>query len=163
MFLFLRRSRYPWHKEFEMAVSGDSLSVLVVDEDPEILSFFARILDINGMRALLARTHDEAVGIAKRSYVPIDLVLTDVLLKPDAGTLDLSSGPALVERLRELRPELRAMYMSASLDSEMIRIELMDRLFETMAKSSDDRGLLELIRNAATALKVQRAGSTARQ
>jgi DNA-binding NtrC family response regulator len=146
-------------KEIEMVVDADSISVLVVDEDPEILSFFARILDINGMRALLARTHDEAVGIAKRGYVPIDLVLTDVLLKSDAGTPNPGSGAALVERLRELRPELRAMYMSANLDSEIIRIELMDRLFETMSKSSDGRGLLEMIRSAATAPKVQRVGS----
>jgi len=146
-----------------MAVCADSLSVLVVDEDPEILSFFARVLDINGIRALLARNQDEAIGIAKRSYVPIHLVLTDVSLKPDAGTSDPSSGPLLVRRLRELRPEVRALYMSAYLDAEVIRIELMDRGFETTSKSSDNQGLLESIRSAAAAPLVRRAGSTPTQ
>jgi DNA-binding NtrC family response regulator len=143
-----------------MAVFADTLSVLVVDEDPEILSFFARVLDINGMRALLARNQDEAIGIAKRSYVPIDLVLTDVSIKPDAETSDLSSGPLLVERLRELRPEVRALYMSAHLDAEVIRIELMDRGFETTSNSSDTQGLLESIRSAAAAPLVRRVGGT---
>jgi len=146
-----------------MAVCADSLSVLVVDEDPEILSFFARVLDINGMRALLARNQDEAIGIAKRSYVPIDLVLTDVLLKPDDGTPELGSGPLLVERLRELRPEVRALYMSAYLDAEVIRIELMDRGFETTSKNSDNQGLLESIRRAAAAPLVRRVGSARTQ
>ncbi len=141
-----------------MAVPAESLSVLVVDEEPEILSFFARILDVNGMRALLARNVDEAIGIAKRGYVPIDLVLTDVLLKPEAGKPDLTSGPALVDQLRELRPEVRALYMSAYLDSEIIRIKLMDRGFETMSNSSDERDLVDAIRSAATAPLAPRHG-----
>jgi DNA-binding NtrC family response regulator len=145
-----------------MAVVADSLSVLVVDDDPQILSFFARILDFNGMRALLAHNHDEAIEIAKRGYVPIDLVLTDVSLKPDLkpndGTADLTSGTALVERLQQLRPEVRALYMSAYLDSEMIRIEMVDRGFQTTSKSWDTRGLLEVIRSAATAPLVRRVG-----
>ena len=141
-----------------MSVCADSLSVLIVDEDPEILCFFARILDSNGMRALLAHNEDEAIGIAKRSYVPIDLVLTDVSLKPSGGTLDPSSGHLLVERLRELRPEVRSLYMSAYVDSEVIRIKFMDRGFETTSKSSDDQGLLDSIRSAAAAPRVRRMG-----
>jgi DNA-binding NtrC family response regulator len=139
-----------------MAVRSDCLSVLVVDEEPEILSFFARILDANGMRALLARNAKEAMAIAKRGYVPIDVVLTDVFLKPDSRSPDVTSGTELVDRLRELRPEIRAMYMSASLEFEVIRIELKDRAFETTSDSPDDQGLIELIRTAATKPLVHR-------
>jgi DNA-binding NtrC family response regulator len=141
-----------------MAVHVNSLSVLVVNGDPEILTFFARILDTDGIRALLARNNNEAIGIAKRGYVPIDLVLTDLLLKPDDGTPELGSGPELVDRLRELRPEIRALYFSAYSDSEGIRIKLMDRGFETTSRSLDNRGLLESIRRAATAPLVHRMG-----
>jgi DNA-binding response OmpR family regulator len=115
-----------------------SLSVLVINDDAEILSFFARILDSNGIRALLARDTGEAVGIAKRGYVPIDLVLTDVLVKPDA-----------VDGLRQLRPEVRVLYMSAFLDGEVIRIELINHGFHTTSKNSDHGGLIESIRTAA--------------
>jgi DNA-binding NtrC family response regulator len=142
-----------------MAPETASLSVLVIDEEAEILSFFARILDSNRIRALLARNASEAIGIAKRGYVPIDLVLTDVLLKPDPAAPDLGTGPELVDRLRQLRPELRALYMSTCIDSEVIRIELVDRGFHTMSKSSDDRGLIESIRTAAAKPLVHMAGS----
>src|SRR6204780_4721596 len=87
------------NQEIDMPISDNSLSVLVVDEEAEILSFFARILEANGMRALLARNPGEAVGIAKRGYVPIDVVLTDVSLKTDAAASDVSTGSELVDRL----------------------------------------------------------------
>lgn len=142
-----------------MATDRTPLAVLVIDEDAEILSFFARILDTNGIRALLARNASEAVGIAKRGYVPIDMVLANVLLKPDAAAPDLGSGPELVDQLRQLRPDVRALYMSAYVDSEVIRIELVDRGAHTLSKNSDDRGLIESIRTAAAKPLVQTAGS----
>jgi DNA-binding NtrC family response regulator len=142
-----------------MATNSSSLSVLVIDDDAQILSFFARILDSNGIRALLARSADEAVGIAKRGYVPIDLVLTDVALKPESAASDPYSGPELVDRIRQLRPEVRALYMSAFVDSEVIRIELVDRGFHTTSKSADDGGLIGSIRTAAAKPLVHTAGS----
>lgn len=136
---------------------NQSLSVLVVDEEPAILSFFARILDTSGIRALLARDPGEAISIARRGYLPIDLVLTDVLLKHDDSVPDVGSGTDLVDRLRELRPDVRALYMSAYIDHDVIRIELLDRALYYTSKSSDQRGLIESIRSAATARPAQRA------
>ncbi len=141
-----------------MGKRADSLSVLVIDEETEVLCFFAGILNANGMRALLARNANEAIGIANRGYVPIDLVLTDILLKPDAGAQDLDSGLELVGRLRRLRPEIRALYMSAQLDSEVVRIELMDGEFPSLWKRPGDPGLIEAIRTAAVAPLVHAAG-----
>jgi DNA-binding NtrC family response regulator len=143
-----------------MSNRKDTLSVLIVDEDPEILSFFARILDSNDMRALLARTQEEAIEIAKRGYVPIDLVLTDVLLKTEAGPGSESNGSDLVDRVRELRPEVRSLYMSAYIDAEVIRVELMDRGFQATSDHADDRGLIEAIRAAAATPLVHRGGMT---
>jgi CheY-like chemotaxis protein len=148
--------RLPIFLEAVTNPAGNSLSVLVIDKEPEILSFLARILDSNGIRALLARDAGEAIGIAKRSYLPIDLVLTDVLLRPDATAPEIGSGPELVDRLRQMRPLLRSLYMSAHLDRDVIRIELLDRGLCHTSKSSDHRGLIESIR-AAAARPIQRA------
>lgn len=134
-----------------MPKDADALSVLVIDEETEVLCFLAGILNANGMRALLAHNADEAIGIANRGYVPIDLVLTDVVLKPD------DSGLELVSELRRLRPGIRALYMSARLDSEVIRIALMDG-DSPIWKRSDDPGLIEAIRTAASAPLTQAAG-----
>jgi DNA-binding NtrC family response regulator len=141
-----------------MFVPTDCLSVLVIDEDPDILSFLARVLDNNGMRALLARNAQEAMGIAKRGYVPIDVALTDIVLRPDANQSDLTSGHDLIERLRDLRPEVRAVYMSAQMEAGVIRIKLMDRGFQTTSKNPDDQGIIASIRSAAAAPMVYSAG-----
>ena len=130
-----------------MAPDNDYLSVLVINEVAEILSFFARMLDSNGIRALLARNADEAVGIAKRGYVPIDLVL-----------MDAAAGSDDVQRLRLLRPGVRVLYMSAYLDSGVIRIEL-DRGFHTTSKAADHEGLIDSIRAAAARPLVHMAGT----
>jgi DNA-binding NtrC family response regulator len=135
-----------------MAPDSNSLSVLVINEDADVLSFFAKILDSNGIRALLAHNADEAVGIAKRGYVPIDLVLTDVAPGLDA-----------VDRLHQLRPEVRVLYMSAYVDAGVIRIDLVDRGLHTTSKTSDHGGLIESIRTAAARPLTYTAGSVSGQ
>jgi CheY-like chemotaxis protein len=137
--------------------ADDALAVLVVNDEPEVLSFFAKLLDANGMRALLARSPDEAIGIASRGYIPIDLVLTEVSLQPDTATPGIRSGQELVDRIRELRPEVRVLYMSANLDSGMIRVELTS--LQGTSKTSDSQGLIESIRTAAAAPLVLRMGN----
>ena len=146
-----------------MFVPTDSLSVLIVDEDPDILSFFARMLDSNGMRALLARNPNEALGIARRGYVPIDVVVTDIALRADMASPELTNGHDLVASLRELRSDIRPLYMSAFHDAGVIRIQLLDRGFETTSKNPDTKGLIDSIRQVATAAMVHRAGSLIRQ
>ena len=143
-----------------MANSNDSLAVLVVDESEEVLSYFGKILNASGMRALLASNGEEAVCVAKRGYVPIDLILTDVLLRPDTRKPDLVNGHDLVDSLRAIRPEARALYMSASFESDAVRIELVDRGFQTTSNNPDSSGLVEAIRAAATAPHVHRMGSS---
>ena len=143
-----------------MAPRGDSLSVLIVEEEPAILAFLARVLDDNGMRALLARSVAEAIGIAERGYVPIDLVLTDVSLSDSFQTQ--VSGSDVVKRVRELRPDVRALYMSAQIDSDVIRIGVMnqgyDTGYDTSAKQLDDEELIASIRKTALAPLVRGSG-----
>ncbi len=145
-----------------MAAAEESLSVLVVDEEPDILAFFARMLDANGIRALLARTPGEALGIAQRGYVPIDVVLSDVALRPTGDPTSESSisGRDLLQEIRRLRPEARSLFMSAYLDSGIIRVQMVDREFNTDSKNPDDSGLIACIRRTATAPMVHHAGSS---
>lgn len=138
---------------------SQSLSVMIVDEEPDILAFFAKVLDANGIRALLARTSNEAIEIAKRGYVPIDIIVTDVALRPsdDPASDSFASGRDLVATIRQLRPDVRSLFMSAYLDSGVIRIQMIDREFNTTSANPNDAGLIESIRRAATAPLVQHA------
>src|SRR3984885_1971600 len=95
-------------------VGSDPLSVLVVDEDASILAFLARLLDANGIRALLAPSAEEALAISQRSYVPINLILTDVTVRETVNdSVSESDGAQLASRLRQIRPDARVLYMSA--------------------------------------------------
>lgn len=132
-----------------MRADGVSLSVLVIDQDPDVLAFFARFLDANGMRALLARNAAEAFEIAERRYVPIDLVIANVLLSPNPAAPEHGAAPDSVDRLRRLRPHLHALYMSASIDCGVIRIELLEGGLHHMARTPDDISFLDTIRRAA--------------
>jgi CheY-like chemotaxis protein len=130
-----------------MATHGGSVSVLVVDDDPAILALIATILDRNGLRALLARDGQEAMAIAQRNHVPIDLILSDIEI---SGV----SGADLVRRLREIRPNARVLYMSAYVDSGVIRVGLMPARFESPSGAVEDWGFVDSILAASQAPSV---------
>jgi CheY-like chemotaxis protein len=140
-----------------MTGAADSLSVLVIDESPDVLMFFARLLDANGIRALAARNAAEAISIAERSYIPIDLILANVLVPPDPALPERGNGSDLVDRLRRLRPHVHELYMSAWVDSGVIRIELLERGLHHMSRTPDDRGLVDALRDTAAGRRVRTA------
>jgi two-component system cell cycle sensor histidine kinase/response regulator CckA len=134
---------------------SEPLSVLVVDEEASILACLARILDANGIRALLARSAEEALSIAQRSYVPINLILTDVTVREAAGDpVSESDGAQLASRLRQIRPDARVLYMSAYTDAGIIRIQLMNQ-------GSVGNDLIAAIRGEAIASLASHAGMPA--
>ena len=65
-----------------------SKSVLLLDENPDVLSFLTHLLDARGVRVLRARTKCEAFEILGRDYVSVDLVLANVMIAEiDQGCL----------------------------------------------------------------------------
>lgn len=129
---------------------SDALSVLVIDDEPELLAFFFRLLDTNGIRALLARTAADAISIVQRPYVPIDVVLANVRLTPEPADSG-GSVVELVERLRALRPLLGVLFVLAYMDSGVIRIRVLDHGARHLSTGADDPALIESIRFAASA------------
>jgi response regulator RpfG family c-di-GMP phosphodiesterase len=126
------------------------ISVLVVDEESFILILIAKMLDAGGMRALLARNGSEAVAIAERNYIPIDLMLTNT------AVLELRE-PELLGRLRQIRPGVRHLCMATQVDTTVARIQLI-RGGPGMESAICDDGLAESIRKAASAPLVRGAG-----
>jgi DNA-binding response OmpR family regulator len=84
-------------------------SLLVVDDDPEIISSFEAILRSEGYEVTTARDGREALECVAQS--PFDLVLLDLLL-PDMD------GWAVLERVREIRPGSRVVILCADVDAE---------------------------------------------
>jgi two-component system, cell cycle sensor histidine kinase and response regulator CckA len=80
--------------------------VLVVDDEPSVLSVTARILRDAGYVAVTAPNAREALRLLEESDPPIDLVITDVVM-PE------TDGHALGRLIAERHPGVRVVYMSA--------------------------------------------------
>jgi PAS domain S-box-containing protein len=84
-----------------------SAVILVVDDDPLVLGNVREMLEDLGYEALVASSGKEALDMFQRS--PIDLLLTD-------HAMPNMTGVELVKKLREARPDLRAILASGYAD-----------------------------------------------
>ncbi len=85
--------------------AGHGEVVLVVEDEPFVRRMAERILAKGGYAVIGTARGSEAMEICGRREQKIDLLLTDVVMPEMLGT-------ELVERARELRPDLRVVYMS---------------------------------------------------
>jgi len=131
--------------------TGDGPSVLVVDAETPVLALLSSILRNNGFRALLARTPEEALEIASRQYVPIDLVLSNIAIGD-------GSGPDLTDKLRAIRPGVRVLYMSACVDSGAIRVQLMQQMDPGVYEPQGAESLPDAVRGTLRGTNHMRAG-----
>jgi len=125
-------------------------SILVVDENPEVLTFLTLLFEEEGIRVLRSRTKSEAFEVLGRDYVPIDLVLTNMMI--DRPGSDFSREVA------QIRPGVTVLLMSALVDEEVIRVEAMKRCGFEDNWIPDDRGVLEAV---VSALEKTRTNATA--
>ena len=91
-------------REARRDLSGAGTVLLVEDEDA-VRAFGARALRSKGYTVLEARNGEGALDILRNSGQPIDLLISDVVMPG----LD---GPALFNEVRELRPELKVVFIS---------------------------------------------------
>jgi two-component system cell cycle sensor histidine kinase/response regulator CckA len=80
-------------------------TVLLVEDEEAVRSFAARALRMRGYNVLEASGGEEALEIVKSEGDKIDLVITDVVMP----NMD---GPTMVKHIKELKPELRVIFMS---------------------------------------------------
>jgi signal transduction histidine kinase len=88
---------------------GGHETVLVVEDDAQVRRVAVETLTRHGYRVLCAQHGLEALRIIRDSGVPVDLLLTDVVM-PKMG------GPELVQRMRAQFPTLRVLFMSGYAD-----------------------------------------------
>src|SRR6267154_1058616 len=89
-------------------------TVLVVDDEQDVLILLKLILETHGYRALLARGAEAALRLLRQDELTVDLLLTDVVMPGMNGT-DLAQAG------RELRPSLPILFMSGFVDSDAVR------------------------------------------
>ncbi len=119
--------------------AADGLTILVVEDNPDILRYLVLLLEQAGHRVRPAATLAEAVDAAGSG--PIDVLLSDIGL-PDG------SGLELLQTLRSDRPSLPAVAFSGFGSDDDVRHSLEAGFAAHLTKPLDFRRLSVAIRNA---------------
>jgi signal transduction histidine kinase/ActR/RegA family two-component response regulator len=99
-----------------------SETVLIVEDEAEVRELAALFMRSAGYTVLLARNGQEALSIAERLDKRIHVLVTDVVMPG-------MRGPELAKRLKDLRPDLKIVYMSGYLEYNTGSGEFLDEGF----------------------------------
>ncbi len=89
----------------ETAAPKGHETVLVVEDDETVLALCATILQTNGYTVLEAADSSEAIAVSRSYRERIHLLITDVVMPG-------GHGPALAVQIRDVRPDIRTLFMS---------------------------------------------------
>jgi hypothetical protein len=92
------------HEE-TLPASREGVTILLVEDDPMMRRLTRQMLQEHGYRVLEAEDGRSALEVIASNAGPIDLTLTDVVMKR-------MNGPELVLRLIESNPGMKVVYMS---------------------------------------------------
>jgi len=88
-------------------------TILVVEDQPEVCEVVTTMLRGFGYNVLFALHPAKALEIASNPSTQIDLLMTDDYL-PEMR------GPQLADRIRALRPAIRVLFMTGSIENERL-------------------------------------------
>ncbi len=125
--------------EADVRVGGNE-TVLVVDDEPDILDNVATLLRDLGYRALTANNADEALEMLGRPG-QIDLLFTDVIMPGQVNATELAA------RAREIHPELRVLLTSGYTANAVIHNGRLDEGVNLLSKPYSQVELARAVRN----------------
>jgi DNA-binding NtrC family response regulator len=132
--------------------SGDPLPkprrrVMVVDDDPTIRNIIAQVLKLEGYDVQAASNGAEAFDLVLADSRPIDVLVTDLMMP-------LITGEELIQRTREVHPEIRVICLSASFTEAWLDLSV---LF--LPKPFTLRAIVSLVRSALEGTRRREAGT----
>jgi two-component system alkaline phosphatase synthesis response regulator PhoP len=92
-----------------MSTRRETHRVLIVDDDPDVVTLLTDLLEAEGYEVLYARNGIDGLveGIKRR---PVDVVILDVMLP-------LTDGLTILRLLKATRPEMRIVMLTAKADA----------------------------------------------
>ncbi|MGM0452625.1 MAG: response regulator [Thermodesulfobacteriota bacterium] len=98
-------------------VSEKTATILVVEDEVQVLDLAEMILRQEGYTVLKASTPSEAVDTARRHKDRIDLLLSDVIM-PEMD------GKALQQKIEAIQPNLKTVFMSGYAEDVIVEKNL---------------------------------------
>jgi CheY-like chemotaxis protein len=114
----------------------DTLSILVVDDNPSMAKSLGDILDIKGFEVQTAGSGAEALKILRDH--PVDILLTDVKM-PDMN------GVVLYRETRKNHPSVTTILMTAYAANDLIEQGMNEGIKTVLTKPVDIEFLLTLL------------------
>jgi CheY-like chemotaxis protein len=117
-----------------------SETILLVEDEEVVRGLTRKILTQAGYNVLDANGGEEAIRVCRAHNGPIDLLVTDVVM-PEL------SGKEVAERLLELRPAIRVIFMSGYTDEAIVQHGVLDANVEFIQKPFSWIGLTRKVRD----------------
>ena len=116
-------------------------TILIVDDEPSVLSLCKSILEMLGYSILKANGQDEAIRLANEYKDRIDLLLTDIVMPG-------MNGRELSLRILALKPSIKCLYMSGYAEDFIARQGVLEDGVEYVSKPFSIKELADKVRDA---------------
>ncbi len=123
----------------ETPVPRGSETILLVEDEDVVRSLAQEVLEQAGYRVFSVSRGNETLRLFQESAERIDLLLTDVVM-PEM------SGKELAERLADLRPAMRVLFMSGYTDEAIVHHGIVDSDVQFIQKPFSPESLAKKIR-----------------
>ncbi len=101
--------------------------ILVVDDEPEIRKLVSAMVRQFGYEVMTADSGEHALTLFKNHKGPIAMLITDVVAPG-------MSGPMLAEKLTEMQPNLKVLYISGYDNTHVVQKYVVERGHALLAK-----------------------------
>jgi CheY-like chemotaxis protein len=119
---------------------GGSETILVVDDEIDIVSMLTHVLSNAGYTVLATHSGREGIELYENNIDDIDLVILDIIM-PDLR------GDELLKTILEMNPEIRVILASGYSEKESYRHLLKQNMVEFIGKPFSIENLLGMIRS----------------
>jgi len=116
-------------------------TVLLVEDDDMVRKMTTAMLKKIGYTVLVAKAPSVALSLVAENDTPIDLLITDVVM-PEMN------GPALREKIRTIRPNIQALFMSGYTSNIIVHRGVLEEGVHFIQKPFTLKDLAEKVRHA---------------
>ncbi len=131
-------------RSMPVVTTQGSETILLVEDDDQLRRVAHRVLARSGYTVLEARSGPDALATAAEHAGAIHLLLTDVVMP-------LMAGPELARRLRAVRPETPALYMSGYTQNAIVHQQVLEPGVQLLQKPITPDSLLRRVREVLDA------------
>jgi DNA-binding NtrC family response regulator len=127
------------HDEIEFNLPQGTETILLVEDEEMVRHLAQNILESSGYDVLTAESVEDALRIASRPSVSIDLLLTDVVMPG-------MSGRDLATQLQSTHPEMHVLYMSGYTEDTIVHHGVLEQGINFLQKPFGPEQLLVSVR-----------------